>query len=384
MQIDDIATLAGPLDGRRILGRAWIFAVAAASASFPLALLAFYASSTPLRLATIAIQLCVFAYMLLVCRNRPMVLTCVSIAILCAPIALANGPITDAKSSILPLCFLGSMGCAWCAFAYRKTFLLFEVPFFAYLGMTVYLIVVRGYGPGEFNEFYSGISRNGYSAILFATACGYVISRDLRGLRASLLLLAIALACTIPLYGRSSIAAMAVLFAAVAMKRWPRLAIVTALLATVIIVIGSIGIDFLASATNFKAGIESERWTILDEYSSFLNPGTLVLGVPFDLVWSIRENGGSPDIAFLRLHSYLGIGAFFFIASFAVSAWTLLRRRRYLLLGVFAAVMFRGSTDIILMFGTVDFLFIATLFYPAFEHYWLQKHDPLSEGSRRL
>jgi hypothetical protein len=54
------------------------------------------------------------------------------------------------------------------------------------------------------------------------------------------------------------------------------------------------------------------------------------------------------------------------------------------LLGVFAAVMFRGSTDIILMFGTVDFLFIATLFYPAFEHYWLQKHDPLSEGSRRL
>jgi hypothetical protein len=338
--------------------------------SFPLALLAFYAASTPLRLLTVAIQVTAFAYLLPVSDNRALKTLCLSLVVLCLPAAIANLAETEAKSLIVPLCFLGGVGCAWMAFEFDRTRMLFEYPFYAYLGVTVFLIVVRGYGPGEFNEVYLGISRNGYSAILFATACGYVISRDWRGLRPSLLLLACALACTIPLYGRSSIAAMALLFAVVAMKRWPRLAIFIGIVAITLIILGSIGLEALAGATNFKGGIESDRWIILDEYGSLLNPRTLIFGVPFDEVWAIRENGGSPDIAFLRLHSYLGIGAFFFLAWFAVSAWTLLSERRYLLLGVLAAVMFRASTDVILLFGTVDFFFVAVLFYPAFSRYW--------------
>jgi hypothetical protein len=50
---------------------------------------------------------------------------------------------------------------------------------------------------------------------------------------------------------------MAMLFAAAAMKRWPRFAIVTAIIGITIIVIGSIGLEVLANATNFKGGIES-------------------------------------------------------------------------------------------------------------------------------
>jgi hypothetical protein len=337
--------------------------------SFPLALLAFYAASTPLRLLTVAAQFGVFAYMMLVSDNRTLKTFCVGLAALCMPIALWNAPQTEAKSLIVPICFLASVGCAWFACEFDRTRVLFELPFYIYLAITVFLIVVLGYGPAEFNTVYSGISRNGYSAILFATACGYVISRVRRGLHPSLLLLGCAVACTIPLYGRSSIAAMAVLFAAAAMQRWPRFALLSAVLAAVFIAVGSIGIDLLAS-TNFRGGVESERWTIIDEYLSLLNPRTVAFGVPFDDVWAIRENGGSPDIAFLRLHSYLGIGVVFFLSLFFVSAWRLVAERQYLLLGVCIAVMFRASTDVILMFGTVDYFFAAVLVFPWFATYW--------------
>lgn len=361
---------ASGLELRRVLINAADLAALVVAGSFPLALLAFYASSTALRLLTVALQFGVFAYMLLVSENRVLKWLCVGAATMMMPIALLNSVDTEMKSLILPLCFLATTGCAWFALEFNRTRLLFELPFYAYLGITVFLIVVLGYGPAEFNEVYSGISRNGYSAILFATACGYVISRVKRGLRPSLLLLACALACTIPLYGRSSIAAVAVLFAAAAMHRWPRFAIVSGLFATIVIVIGSIGIDALAQATNFKGGIESDRWVIIDEYLSLWNPRTLVFGVPFDDVWAIRQNGGSPDIAFLRLHSYLGIGVLFLLGYFAMSAWTLLRERQYLLIGVFLAVMFRASTDVILMFGTVDYFFMPVLLFIAFSRYF--------------
>jgi hypothetical protein len=348
----------------------------AVAASFPFALLAFYLANTPLRLLTIAMQFSAFAYMFLISDNRALKLLCVTLLALCLPVAAANAVDSDARSLLLPICLVGALGCAWCAFELRRTVWLFEYPFYAYLAVTLYLILALGYGPVEFNEVYGGISRNGYSAILFATACAYIISRDWRGKKPSLLLLACALACTVPLYGRSSIAAMAVLFAATAMKRWPRFAFLTAILAAVLIVLGSLGIDAIAGATNFRSGIESDRWTIIDEYASLLNSRTLVVGVPFSEVWAIRENGGSPDIAFLRLHSYLGIGMFFVFAWFAVSAWTLLRERRFLVLGVLVAVLLRASTDVILLFGTVDYLFIAALFYPVFSKYWPPADSP--------
>jgi hypothetical protein len=358
------------LELRRLLTNGADLAALVVAGSFPLALLAFYASSTALRLLTIAMQLGVFAYMLLVSENRVMKSLCVGLAIMTMPVALLNFVGTEMKSLIVPLCFLAGTGCAWFALEFNRSRLLFELPFYAYLGLTVFLIVVLGYGPTEFNQVYSGISRNGYSAILFATACGYVISRVKRGLCPSLLLLACALACTIPLYGRSSIAAMAVLFAAAAMHRWPRFAILSALLATAFIVIGSMSIDALAQATNFRGGIESDRWVIIDEYLSLMNPGTLTLGVPFDDVWAIRQNGGSPDIAFLRLHSFLGVGILFLLGCFAVSAWSMLVERQNLLIGVFLAVMFRASTDVILMFGTVDFFFMPVLLFMAFSRYF--------------
>jgi hypothetical protein len=338
--------------------------------SIACAVAAFYFANTPLRLFTVGLQLSVYGYMLVASDNKALKTISIVVFALCLPFGALNGPTSDFKSLIVPFCFLGGIGCAWYALEFQKTRYVFEYPFYLYLAMTVYLIVVKGYGPEEFNEFYAGISRNGYSAILFATACGYVISRTIRNEKPSVLLLAASFASAFPLYGRSSIVALALLFGAAAMKRWPRLAVLIAIGGGLMLAVGYLELQFLESATNFKAGIESDRWAILDEYASALNPRSAVLGVDLGSLRSVQENDGSPDMALLRLHSYLGLSMFFILVLFASSAIALLRRRHFLLFTVLVAVMFRALTDIILLFGTVDLFFMPVLFFPYFLTYW--------------
>lgn len=319
-------------------------------------------------------------YMLIVSDNQPLKRISVGVLLLCLPIAIANAPESEAKSLIVPLCFLGGVGCAWYGLEFGRTRAVLEVPFYAYLALTIYLIGVKGYGPEQFNEFYVGASRNGYAAILFATACGYVISRAVRGRRPSLLLLAAAFGCSIPLYGRSSIVALAIVFAAVAAKRWSGVFVLVVTTAAAVIALWYVEIASLANLTNFKVGLESDRWQIISDYLFSLNPRSLLMGVRFGDVNSILENGGSPDIAFLRLHSFLGIAAFAFLGLFVMSAVTLVRNRFFLLFCVLLAILFRAFTDVILLFGTVDYFLTPVLFSPYFLRYFAAARLPVRRG----
>jgi hypothetical protein len=349
-------------------------------AAFGCALLGFYYASTPFRLLSVALQLVMAGYMLIVSDNQPLKRISVGVLLLCLPIAIANAPETEAKSLIVPLCFLGGVGCAWYALEFGRTRAVLEVPFYAYLALTIYLIGVKEYGPEQFNEFYVGASRNGYSAILFATACGYVISRAVRGRRPSLLLLAAAFVCSIPLYGRASIVALAIVFAAVAAKRWSSVFVLVVTTAAAVIALWYVEIASVANLTNFKGGLESDRWQIISDYLFSLNPRSLLIGVRFGDVNSILENGGSPDVAFLRLHSFLGIAAFAFLGLFLISAVTLVRNRFFLLFCVLLAILFRAVTDVILLFGTVDYFLTPVLFSPYFLRYLAAARLPVRRG----
>jgi hypothetical protein len=335
------------------------------------AFISFYISNTPLRLLSIGLGVAMFLIMALTSENVPIRTGGILLFAVSMPFALVNCWTTDFKSLIIPLSFLSGLGIAWYIFEYRKTRVIFENFFFGYLGLTVYLIVVRGYGSTEFNEFFLGIGRNGYSAILVATACGYVVSRELRALPASPLLMGVALACSVFLYGRSSITALAVLFAVVAFKRAPKVSTLTMIALIGLAIYGYELLNTLGQLdTNFKAGVDSERWDMLTEYRHALNPVTIGLGVDLRTLPTVVENDGNPHNAFIRLHSSIGVSALVFVSTFLWSIVSLIRQGMWLRLAVLVIILFRAFTDIILIFGTVDVFFVPLLFYPYFQAYW--------------
>jgi hypothetical protein len=342
-----------------------------ALASIATALAAFYYANTPLRLAAIGCGLVVYLYMLLTSDNLTLKGVSVFLLLTAIPFALLTAFRSDFRSIVVPFCFVSSVGISWFAFEQRCTRLIFELPFFLYLALTAYLVVVAGYGPAEFNDFFAGIGRNGYSAILVALTCGYVLSRSLQGRDPSVVVLLLAFALSFPLYGRSSITALAIVAASCGLLRWPKLTLaILAVGATASAWLTYELSDLIQTTTNFKAGLISDRWQILDEYISALNPLTALTGVDMRNLPAVVENDGSPDISVLRLHSYLGLPSVFFFVAIVSSGWALLRDRRYLILGVFVAILFRSLTDIILLFGTVDLFFIPAILFPLYKRYW--------------
>jgi hypothetical protein len=342
--------------------------------------LSFYFSNTPMRLLSIGLGVSVYLSMMATSENVALKTVSVVLFGLSMPFALANSWSSEFKSLVVPFSFLSGLGSAWYTLEYRKSKAIFEYSFYCYLILTVFLIAVRGYGPADFDDFFSGIGRNGYSAILVATASGYLVSRGLRGLSASVILIGVALACSVFLYGRSSIGALAVVFAFVAFRRSPKISTIMIVAAIWLILIGYAELQALSMLdTNFKAGLDSARWEMLEEYRLALNAKTLVFGVNLNTLPTVVEYDGNPHNAFLRLHSSVGIAAYCFAVVFAMSMASLIRQKQLLQLVVLMAILFRAFTDIILIFGTVDLFFIPLLFYPFFRRYWPER-APVSTG----
>lgn len=360
----------------RLAAAADALSAAACLGSVFAALLSFYFANTPLRIAAVALGLAVFGAMALRSRNQTLLVLSLVLVASSLPIALMNAVTTEFKSLFVPLCFLASVGYAWFALERRRTVLLYEFPFFAYLALTVQLILMRGYGPVEFDAFFAGIGRNGYSAILVAMTCGYILSRQACGRVPSPLWVIVALACSFPLYGRSSISALALLAFSTSAYRFPKATFIATSLAGFFLFAGDLDLSLISSATNFKVGVDSLRWLFIDQYVDALDPATALVGVDFANLPAVKANDGSPDLAFLRLHSYLGISALGYLACFLVSGLGLFVRGQMLLLAVFAAILVRSFTDIILLFGTVDQFFIPVLFFPCFELYFPKLRAP--------
>jgi hypothetical protein len=349
------------------------------------AFLSFYLSNTPLRLGSIAFGTVLYIGMLAASKNTPLKTASIVLFVISLPFAIANAWLSDFKSIVVPFAFLSSLAGAWYALEYQKTRAIFEYAFWLYLAMTIYLIVVRGFGPGEFDDFFSGIGRNGYSAILVATACGYIVSREVRRLPSSPVLIGAALVASIFLYGRSSIATLGVIFAVVALKRAPRLSTIVIAAAICFVVFDFAEFQSINELdTNFKSGVDSERWDMIDEYRRALDGHTFVSGVSLATLPTVVANDGNPHNAFLRLHSYLGISALIFFLIFIWSVVRLTDEKRLLLLTVLVAVLFRAFTDIILIFGTADLFFMPLLLYPFFEFYWPQRLSTASLPRSKL
>jgi hypothetical protein len=276
--------------------------------------------------------------------------------------------------------FLSSIGVAWSSLEYKLSKYSFEYPFYLILIVTFWLIFL-GYDKNSFNDLLAVGSRNVYSSILLAFAFGYLFSRYYRGFQSSILLAILVLLSSLFLYSRTGISLSFVFLSLVLYQRLKFR--VSVFISSVFLIFAYVYIDdllfIIESYSNFTKGVDSERYEIWHSYLSQLNGVDLFFGA------NLSENSyisnyfkGNPHSAYIRLHSYFGVGLFLLISIIFLSLYLSFRDKRFLFFIISVVFLFRAAFDPIYFIWIFDYLFYPALFYVFFKRYYAR--NSLNKG----
>jgi len=241
----------------------------------------------------------------------------------------------------------------------------YKFPLLGYLLYLYFCWLVLGYGSGEFNQIFSGYSRNIVGAVVLALLGGYLWICYEKDVRPSILIVISSALITIPLYGRSNIVALMLVVFCVLFFCWKFKFSLFCFCASVMaaIVLGPVVADYLSSETNFSSGIESPRYEMLLGYLGELNLFSLLLGGDEKLVLAIQEYGGNPHNAFIRFHSNFGFMLFVSLVVIFLVFIRLLASSSGFLLVLLCVMLFRGFFDVIFFGNLIDYALLGPMAY---------------------
>lgn len=283
---------------------------------------------------------------------------------------------TNMRSYGAILVLLSCLGVAWATLEFGLGKYVYEYPFFVFLSVTGVLIAV-GTDQYEFNEVLAVGSRNVYSAILLVFAIGYLFSKKIRGERTSIVLGVALVVVSFFLYSRTGLALAFALFfpfllgSRLAIRRkFLFLFFVACLPALLLIpVIFDVG-DFLARNSNFEKGLDSPRFAIWKSYFINVDIFNLLFGYDLNRNELIAEFGGNPHSAYLRLHSYFGIGLLFMFFFFLLSAFKLVKEKRWIFIFLASCFFFRAAFDPVYFIWIFDYVLYPFVFFVFFDDYF--------------
>lgn len=287
---------------------------------------------------------------------------------------------TDLKSYGVVLMVMSALGLSWAALEYSITKYVFELYFYLLLAVT-FSLILAGTDQYEFNKVLSVGSRNVYSAMLVAFSVGYIFSRRIRGEHLSLILGLLFVVASFRLYSRTGLAISCLVFliyiyySRIFYKNWIFLCFFSSSILVVGLAFYGDGLwralqNFLMENSNFSRGVDSPRFEIWKSYIDSVNVFSLFFGNDTSVNDLIADYGGNPHSAYLRMHSYFGLGAFALICVFFVSALQLLRYGGWICCSLIFVYLFRVAFDPVYFVTLMDYLFFPFLFYPLFKRYY--------------
>lgn len=268
-------------------------------------------------------------------------------------------PLVNLGSSLF---FVASVFSTVCISIYVRDYslghLAILIPFKIFSSFLLFLWLLKGYGPGQFNELFSGYSRNGVGAILLAFMVGHVWYCYEKDLKPSMFWIALAFVLMFPLYGRANIFFSGGVFLLALHLRFGAVGVL-------IFGLTALGITFLFSEslflyfstkTNFSSGFESARVKMLMDYVSSLNVKSLVFGIDLNSIESIREYGGNAHNAFLRAHAFFGVAILPGFMVLLVAIGVMIFNTHFVLLLLSLVFLGRAFLDIIFFGNIFDFM----------------------------
>ncbi len=339
---------------------------------------AFYLGDLLFRSLAVIVGCVVFILMIWWAPKRNIIVLSSFWTVICL-VAAINMVWSDHRSLFLVLIFFSCLGVSWAAFEFQLTKYLYEYVFIMFLALTFFLVFLFGYGYKEFNVFLEGSSRNVYSALMLASAVGYVLSVIYRGEKPALFLIVLFVMLSYPLYGRSAIFFSVVLLFSVLFFYYRKTLFFCLFCFVLFLVFSYIyfdgQIDGYARGTNFEAGLESERFDMLADYFKGLDVNGVFFGGDFTVYPSIEARGGNPHNAFLRLHGYWGVGISILLFLFFVSQILAVQDKRAMIAFIAFLILARSFFDIVYLFNLFDYLFFPAILYFFYRPYYVGNAD---------
>jgi hypothetical protein len=278
---------------------------------------------------------------------------------------------TGMRSYGVVLMLLSCLGVAWATLEFRLSRSVYEYPFYIFLMVTGGL-VVGGVDQYEFNEILAVGSRNVYSAILLALAVGYLFSRKIRGKNTSITLGVGLVVVSFFLYSRTGLVLAFLLFVMFVIGSGlirPWLMFVGCLLVLLLLLVSFDVGDFFVRHSNFEKGIDSPRFAIWKSYVLDVGVFNLLFGYDLHSNKFIGEYGGNTHSAYLRLHSYFGVGLFFLLFFSLLSILYIISAKRWFLLFLLCCFYFRAAFDPVYFIWVFDYIFYPFVFFVFFGSY---------------
>jgi hypothetical protein len=242
---------------------------------------------------------------------------------------------------------------------------------------------------GFFSTFWTGM-RNYGALFVFLSSIGvawssleYKLSKYIfeYPFYSSILLAILVLLSSLFLYSRTGISLSFVFLSLVLYQRLKFR--VSVFISSVFLIFAYVYIDdllfIIESYSNFTKGVDSERYEIWHSYLSQLKGVDLFFGA------NLSENSyisnyfkGNPHSAYIRLHSYFGVGLFLLISIIFLSLYLSFRDKRFLFFIISVVFLFRAAFDPIYFIWIFDYLFYPALFYVFFKRYYAR--NSLNKG----
>ncbi|WP_149276977.1 hypothetical protein [Pareuzebyella sediminis] len=124
----------------------------------------------------------------------------------------------------------------------------------------------------------------------------------------------------------------------------------------------TLGTDIITN-TNLDSGLDTPRWELWQIYWENLNFLNLLTGVDVTHLPMYNEFGGNPHNSFIKFHSRVGIGCFFLVALYFVSAYKYLKKKNNYILWLLILLTMRAFFDSDILIGNFDFIFFIVTFY---------------------
>jgi hypothetical protein len=285
--------------------------------------------------------------------------------------ALHNGGI----SLVVLLIMISQLSIAYCSLKFDAVADVLLAFYYLFLIFTVFLVGAYGFGAAEFDAVFHGVGRNGYSAILFALMIGYCILQTFRVRLIAVTPIVITFFSMLPLYGRSSILATGLVLIAVVHRRLGNRAYIGYIVAAVLIASTAryFGLDEILEYTNFRSGVDSERWGVISEWSISLKSVDLLMGVNLSALNTVINLDGNPHNAFLRLQSFFGAAVVAIFVLIFSSFYYLVMDRMYFFLAIFISIIVKCFFDTIFLIGDLDFLLYPVLFFVLFRNLFFDR-----------
>lgn len=302
-------------------------------------------------------------YFLMVYRVRTLIPS--AIALLMLGVAVLKADSDFLASTFFILTLFSSLCLAILIRDYDLGCVLIKLPLLLFSLFLLYLFLVLGYDPDDFNDVFDGYSRNGLGAVLLAFSLGYVWYCYEKRQRPSLILGGLVLFLMLPLYGRANILGGVVVFLLILYMNFG--ATGWFLLGLIFIVSLIFGFDYiseyLSAKTKFSAGFESPRFEMLQDYFSETDLSSLFVGTDLSIVNSIVDHGGNTHNAFLRAHSYFGFVSVVLVIGLAIGVVLLVSNGFFVLAIIALAFIARAFLDIIYLGNIFDFLMLGPFLY---------------------